>query len=107
MIKVQVRRGPQGVAEFRVTGHAGYSGHGTDIVCAAVSALVQAAILGLEKVAGQPHESEVSEGSVWCRLTPGAPEAEARSQAILETMVLGLHDIAKDYPKFVRLVQGG
>jgi uncharacterized protein len=107
VIKVQVRREQAGVAEFRVTGHAGYASHGEDIVCAAVSALVQTALLGLSDVAGQPFQAEVSEGDAWCRLQPGTPDQQVRAQAILETMVLGLKDIAKNYPKFARLVEGG
>lgn len=107
MIKVQVRRGLLGVEELRVTGHAGFAAHGQDIVCAAVSALVQTALMGLEKVAGQPFEAEVSEGNVRCRLKQGAPEANAKAQPILETTVLGLQDIANSYPKFVRFTEGG
>lgn len=36
-----------------VTGHADYAPRGHDIVCAAVSAIVQTAILGLEAIAQQ------------------------------------------------------
>lgn len=34
-----------------VKGHAGYAPHGQDIVCAAVSAILQTAVLGLESIA--------------------------------------------------------
>lgn len=104
MIKIQVRRGPQGVAEFRVTGHAGFADHGQDIVCAAVSALVQTALLGLEKVADQPFAAEVRNGNVQCQLAEGGSDANVKAQAILETMILGLSDIAKEYPRFVRFL---
>ena len=37
------------ITGYKVSGHAGYSEEGSDIVCSAVSALTQAPLLGLEK----------------------------------------------------------
>lgn len=109
MVKVQVRRAPDGtVTELRVTGHAGYADHGEDIVCAGVTALVVTAMLGVDKVAEHPFEGEARSGKAFCKLLPGGtPESAAKAQTILETAVLGLKDIAKDYPKFVRVTEGG
>ena len=47
------------ITGYKVSGHAGYSEEGSDIVCSAVSALTQAPLLGLEK----PFETQ----SVLCR----------------------------------------
>jgi uncharacterized protein len=109
MTKVQVRRAPDGtITELRVTGHAGYADPGEDIVCAGVSALVGTALIGLEKVAKQPFEAAEGPGLTHCKLCPGGtPESAATAQTILETTVLGLKDIAKDYPKYVRVTEGG
>lgn len=109
MTKVQVRRAPDGsIAELRVSGHAGFADPGEDIVCAGVSALVVTAILGLDNVAEHPFEGEAKLGKAHCKLLPGGtPESAAKAQTILETTVLGLKDIAKDYPKFVRVTEGG
>jgi uncharacterized protein YsxB (DUF464 family) len=59
MIKVRVDMG-SGDLTIDVKGHAGYAPHGQDIVCAAVSAIVQTAVLGLESIAaGYPDFVEV------------------------------------------------
>lgn len=109
MTEVKVRRAPDGsIAEIRVSGHAGFADFGEDIVCAAVSALVVTALIGLKKVAMHPHEGKASSGLMYCKVKPGGtPESATKAQAILETTVLGLRDIAKDYHQFVRVTEGG
>ncbi|HWI52034.1 MAG TPA: ribosomal-processing cysteine protease Prp [Symbiobacteriaceae bacterium] len=109
MTEVQVRRAPDGtVTELRVTGHTGFAEHGEDIVCAGVSALAVACLIGLKKVARHPHEGKAKAGSMYCKLLPGGTtDSAAKAHAILETTVLGLQDIAKDYHQFVRVTEGG
>jgi uncharacterized protein YsxB (DUF464 family) len=109
MTKVQVRRAPDGsILEIRVTGHAGYADIGEDIVCAGISALTVTALLGLKQIAQHPHESCLDEGLMTCKLLPGGtPDSYQKAQTILETTVLGLRDIAKDYPKYIRVTEGG
>ncbi len=109
MIKVQVRRAPDGtIAEVKANGHAEYADPGEDIVCAGVSALVVTALIGLEKVARHPYEGKATSGKMYCKVKAGGtPESLHRAQTILETTVLGLLDIAKDYPQYVRVTEGG
>lgn len=109
MIDVQVRRMPDGtVAEIKVTGHAGFADPGQDIVCAGVSALVVTALIGLKRVAAHPHEGKAKGGLMYCRVKAGGtPESALKAQAILETVVHGLCDIAKDYHQFVHVTEGG
>lgn len=109
MTEVQVRRAPDGtITEIQVKGHTGFAEHGEDIVCAAVSALTQTALIGLEHVARHPHEGKIRDAYLLCRVKPGGtPDSAAKAQAILETTVLGLRDIAKDYHQFVRVTEGG
>lgn len=45
-----------GHVHLDVSGHAGHAAYGEDIVCAAVSAIVQTALLGLEAVASEHPE---------------------------------------------------
>jgi len=109
MTSVQVRRAPDGtIVELKVSGHSGYAEAGEDIVCAGISALVVTALIGLKRVAQHPHEGKASAGSMFCKLKPGGtPETFMKAQVILETTVLGLRDIAKDYSKFIRVTEGG
>lgn len=109
MTEVRVRRAPDGtILELTVNGHTGYADLGEDIVCAGVSALAVTALIGLKKVADHPHEGKASAGKMFVRLKPGGtPESLAKAQVILETTLLGLRDIARDYKDFVRVTEGG
>lgn len=109
MIEVLVRRAPDGsIAQLEVTGHAGFAEEGADIVCAGVSALVVTALIGLKRVARHPYEGKATSGLMYCKVAPGGdPETAARAQVILETTVLGLRDLAKDYHEYVKVTEGG
>jgi len=105
MIEVNIHRDPQGrVVIFQVKGHAEYAEFGQDVVCGAVSALAQTAILGLEEVAGMNPEVEIGEGALRCRLS-AREVANDRGQAILETVILGLKDIEEDYGDYLRVTE--
>jgi uncharacterized protein len=83
-------------------GHADFAGHGKDIVCAAVSAILQAARLGLTEYAG---------ADVAVRQDPGRLELQWREnerdresvRAIAATAELAIEQIARRFPKHVRL----
>ncbi|HUZ49221.1 MAG TPA: ribosomal-processing cysteine protease Prp [Candidatus Dormibacteraeota bacterium] len=83
------------------TGHAGFAEHGEDIVCAAVSAILQAARLGLEAHARVQLEASQSSGElrlVW----PEAARDDAAVRAIVATAELSVEQIAAQYPTHVR-----
>lgn len=104
MIRAVFYRDRQGaITRFEIAGHAGFAEKGEDIVCAAVSALGQAAILGLEEVLDLVPEVEVDEdGRLHCRLPGNVPEdRRAQAQAILETARVGIEAIASDYGDYV------
>jgi len=104
VIVAEVRRDPAGrVTGFTVTGHSGQAPHGEDIVCAGVTALSETAVLGLRHVAGALPQVEMRDGFLRCELPPVQGEQETRAQAILETLVLGLRDIARDYKSHLRV----
>jgi uncharacterized protein YsxB (DUF464 family) len=82
-------------------GHAGWSDSGQDIVCAAASAILQAALLGLTEVAKVPVTAERTPG----RLAMRWPESERDNsdvRAIVATAELSIESIARDFPKHVR-----
>jgi uncharacterized protein YsxB (DUF464 family) len=87
------------ITGFRISGHSGYSEEGSDIVCAAVSALAQTALLGLMKYAPSQTAYEVEDGFLSVRLSQVSPQG----QVILETMVLGFEQIVQQYGQYVIL----
>ena len=104
MIEVWVRRDGGRIAGYRVEGHAGWAESGSDIVCAAVSALTIAAANGLDRLAGAVSKSESSEGRLEVVLKGGiGGKAEVKAKAILETMLGGLRDIREEYPGRIKI----
>lgn len=90
------------IAGFTVRGHAGLAPRGRDIVCAAVSALAQAAVAGLEDHLGLSPRVLTRPGYLECELAAGQEE-DPRVQAILCTMLLGLRGVAEGRPGRVRV----
>ncbi len=86
-------------AGFTCDGHAGYAEAGEDIVCAAVSVLVINTINSLEEITGEPMQVDTDEeaGVIRCSFTRG-PLRET-SRTLMDSLVLGLTHIEKEYGK--------
>lgn len=89
---------------FRVCGHSGSAPAGKDIICAAVSAIVQTALIGLDEVALIKNSYELSDGYIKCIL-PEAVDKKSfdTAQTIISVMHLGLMSIEEQYHEFVRI----
>ena len=83
---------------FNCIGHSGYAEAGEDIVCAAISVLVINTINSLERLAGEKFElvTNEEEGLIDCRFESNINE---KSRLLLDSMVLGLQEIKKQYGK--------
>lgn len=86
-----------------ITGHANYAPHGQDIVCAAISTLVQTLIQSVEDLCTdqisyhlQPGKVEIKHGN----LTKDA-------QLLLDSFFIGVYMIADKYPDNVRIEKHG
>ena len=102
MTKVRLIRRGKWIAGFEIRGHSGYAQSGEDIVCAAISAISQTAVLGITEVLGIDAQCDANDeaGSLSLLL----PEVgDERAQAILETMAIGLSNIQQQYPDFLRI----
>ena len=84
---------------FDISGHAGYSEEGSDIVCAAVSALAQTALLGLMEYLPRDVQYDMDDGLMRVMITKPCDA----SQHILHTLELGLKEIARQYDEYVTL----
>lgn len=101
MVSIRIDRNEIGqFVACHISGHAGYDDHGYDIVCAAVSVLSCTAILGLQDIAKQ--EGSYSNASGRCDMVLQGTITQS-GQDILETMVLGLRQVALQYPEFVKI----
>lgn len=101
-----IRRPDGTLTGYRAEGHTGYAGAGSDIVCAAVSALTQSTLNGLRHVLGAPVMFDIDEASarLEAQLTPEATEEQVRqAQLLLRTLLEGLQAIERSYPRNVRI----
>lgn len=103
MIQVDIYYQETSIRGYAVTGHAGYAKSGEDVVCAAVSALTQTALLGLNEVLqNKPQWKIAEEGYLECCLAQEmTPVEQEKAQIILRTMELGLKNIQQGYEQFL------
>ncbi|MCR4442422.1 MAG: ribosomal-processing cysteine protease Prp [Peptococcaceae bacterium] len=90
---------------YVIEGHAGMAEPGYDLVCASVSALAQAALLGLDAHLSQKPGWKIdNEGYLECWLPDQLPAEEmSLAQAIIRTMELGLESIAEEYGTYLKV----
>ena len=84
-----------------IRGHAQYAPHGSDIVCAAISALAQTFIASVEELTTDEIQSDMAAGNVVIEY--GALSAEG--QTLLASFFVGVRMIAEAYPDHVRLTK--
>ena len=102
MINVCIKKWNGHYASYCVTGHAGYSEPGTDIVCAAVSGLVYMLERALPELSKSPicaDKSMVSDDEPIVHII--APDTA--SDTIMRAFELGIQNIAESYPENVTL----
>jgi len=104
LVTIRIRKDSRRrLSSFLATGHAGWAADGEDVVCAAISTILQSAWLGLAEVARVP----VSGTRRSSRLALAWPE-ETRSRpgvrAIVETAARSLEALAEQYPDHIRVV---
>ena len=103
MITVTAIRENGSVVGFTVSGHANMGEYGEDLVCAAVSAVVQTTILGITEVCRIQAGVSIEEGQTTCILEKDVTKNEIERAAIVfDTMLTGLRSIQASYPKTLK-----
>ncbi len=104
MVRVTIFRNPsRQTVGFTTSGHADFDTDGSDIVCAAVSALVITCINSIEELTEDRFtcESDAETGSIIFRLCEGFGE---KSQLLLQSLALGLEEIESSYEDNIDLI---
>lgn len=105
MVTIQIfRDSAHYITGFCVAGHAAAAAYGQDIVCAGISALTQTAVMGLQRHLEREMNLEIESGKLMMKLLK---PADALTNAVLETMLIGLAEIAKQNAKNVRILESG
>lgn len=107
MITCEINRINGMISSFRITGHSEYEDIGKDIVCAAVSALSIAAVNGLTTFVKVEVQYEIKDNGFLEFQMPEISDDEKilQSNAILETLYLGLKSIELEYSEYI-IVRG-
>ena len=105
MTIVKVTRKNGHVVSLRADGHTGYGAEGEDIVCAALSSVIQTAVLGLMRVAGinVGFETDAESGVLDLVIPELSDEDRHNADMILDTMLCGIADLHEGYSDFIEL----
>ena len=94
------------ITGFSVSGHSGYGEACTDIVCAAVSAVVTMAEATINEVCGAKAKVRVKSEDARVTLTlPVSCDEEDTVQAVLAGMMLTLCSLRDDYPDYIEVLE--
>ena len=94
------------ITGFSVSGHSGYAEAGSDIVCAAISAVVTMAEATINEVCGAKAKVRVKDEQARVTLMlPSSCDEEDTVQAILAGMMLTLCSMRDDYPDYIEVLE--
>ena len=94
------------ITGFSISGHSGYAEAGSDIVCAAISAVVTMAEATINEVCGAKAKVRVKDEQARITLTlPVSCDEEESVQAVLAGMMLTLCGMRDDYPDYIEVLE--
>ncbi len=94
------------ISQVECDGHTNYGEKGEDIVCSALSSVVQTAVLGLMSVAKVDInlKRDVNRGYLQFKVPNGLNKTEQiKCDAILDTMLCGISDLYEGFSDFIEL----
>ena len=96
---------------FTATGHSGFAAKGEDIVCAAVSAVLQAAVFSLQLICKPEPTVCISDGNLSCilpeRYILATASSSSQDRVIMWHSLLAIMNIALANPRYVKLEVNG
>lgn len=107
MTEIEVLRKKGRIISYKAVGHSEYNEYGSDIVCAALSIALQFPLAGFQDVLDIYPKYEISsDGLLSVSLSEmNLGDKEKEVNALLESMLIILKQLSKDYPKNIKLVE--
>ncbi|UTE78657.1 ribosomal-processing cysteine protease Prp [Rossellomorea sp. KS-H15a] len=100
MITIKFKQHDDGIRGFSISGHALFSNHGEDIVCASVSVLALGTINSIIRICEK--QPDIKEGDGFLEMSlPGSIRKSIEAQTLLKSMLYNLQDIEDQYPDHV------
>ena len=105
MTTVTITKEHNSIVSVECSGHTGYGCEGEDVVCAALSSIVQTALLGLlHNVRGVQYSRDDQSGYLLITIPEGLSDMERHdADIILGTMFLGVSDLHEGFSDFIEL----
>ena len=105
MVKVEFVRRKGEIVSFKIKGHAMPKKKHVhiDLICAAISAISQTTIIGIEEVLKIKVKYDIKDGFLSLNLENQTPIDIERCQVLLETMILGLKSVEITYGKYIKV----
>ena len=106
MTNVTIEKRGNSIYKIVCDGHTGYGVEGEDIVCSALSSIVQTALMGLLMVAGVNVKTERDDerGYLYIEIPNDLSSAKQHDVDIItNTMLLGVSDLYEGFSDFIEL----
>ena len=100
MIKAEIFSSDGKITGFSINGHSGSAPIGKDIYCAGVSTLSQSAYICITDYLKRDVVGSADDGELSLRLKTPPDEL---TEAVFQTMLIGLKEIEKLVPKFLKV----
>ena len=102
MINILILKDNQKNIKFiEATGHSGYAESGYDIVCSAVSTLMQSLAVGLKEVVNVSVDVKIDEATPYMNIS--LKENNETVQVLMQTTVLSLKQVANEFTKHIKI----
>lgn len=105
MINVIVIKEKQTIKTIEATGHSGYAEEGQDIVCSAVSTLMETLANGLTEVVKAEVNVLVDETIPHLSVTLNEEDSDKckHAQVLMQSTLLGIKGVAQEFSKFIKI----
>ncbi len=106
MTKITIKKNQDNILSVVCDGHTGYGVEGEDIVCSAISSIVQTAALGIMMVAFVNAEIKRDDKNAYFEIILPKKLSDEQMhdcQVILKTMLCGISDLREEYSDFIEL----
>lgn len=106
MTKVTITKKDNYITVVECDGHTNYGEKGEDIVCAALSSVVQTALLGILVVAGVEAKVERNDDDGYLKFSLPSnmtDDEQQKCEVILQTMLCGVSDLNVGFSDFIEL----
>ena len=101
MINLTILKSNDAITTIQAKGHSGYAVAGQDIVCSAVSTIMQTTLNGLIEVVKADVDYQIDEQIPFLRISVN--EQDKQAQILMKSAYLALKQIAGDYKNYIKI----